>query len=120
MSNKSRITLLAVFGVLAASPVFAQAQRELPMSDQWDHTVSQWALIAAGGAIAIAAAFGATAQGRAVAGACEALARNPGAAAQIRFSLLLGLVLIESLVIYAFVTALIIVFVLWPSPLPMT
>ncbi|MCY4627360.1 MAG: ATP synthase F0 subunit C, partial [Acidobacteria bacterium] len=45
--------------------------------------------------------------------ACESLARNPGAAPQIRFSLLLGLVLIESLVIYAFVTALIIFFVLW-------
>jgi F-type H+-transporting ATPase subunit c len=105
VSNKSRITLLAVFGVLAASPVFAQGM--------WDPVVSQWALISAAGAIAIAAAFGATAQGRAVAGACEALARNPGAAAQIRFSLLLGLVLIESLVIYAFVTALIIFFVRW-------
>lgn len=105
MSNKFRTTLLAVFGVLAASPAFAQGA--------WDPVVSQWALISAGGAIAIAAAFGATAQGRAVVGACESLARNPGAAPQIRFSLLLGLVLIESLVIYAFVTALIIFFVLW-------
>jgi F-type H+-transporting ATPase subunit c len=105
VSNKFRTTLLAVFGILAASPVFAQGT--------WDPVVTQWAMISAAGAIAIAAAFGATAQGRAVAGACEALARNPGAAAQIRFSLLLGLVLIESLVIYAFVTALIIFFVRW-------
>jgi len=52
VSNKFRTTLLAVFGVLAASPVFAQGA--------WDPVVSQWALISAGGAIAIAAAFGAT------------------------------------------------------------
>ena len=108
MSKKFRTTLLAVFGVLAASPAFAQTA--------WDPAVSQWAVAAAAAAIAIAAAFGATAQGRAVVGACESLARNPGAAPQIRFSLLLGLVLIESLVIYAFVTALIIFFVLWPTP----
>ena len=112
MSNKFQTTLLAVFGVLAASLVFAQ---EGPPPPTWDPVDSKWALIAAAGAIAIAAAFGALAQGRAVVGACESLARNPGAAPQIRFSLLLGLALIESLVIYAFVTALIIFSVVWPS-----
>lgn len=106
MNRKVRTFLLAAFGLAAASPAFAQAAT-------WDPVVSQWALAAGAGAIAIAAALGATAQGRAVVGACESLARNPGAAPQIRFSLLLGLVLIESLVIYAFVTALIIFFVLW-------
>ncbi len=105
MSNKLRTSLFAVAAVLAASPVFAQGA--------WDPMVTKWALISAAGAIAIAATFGALSQGRAVVGACEGLARNPGAAPQIRFSLLLGLVLIESLVIYAFVTALIIFFVLW-------
>ena len=34
-------------------------------------------------------------QGKAVAGAAEAIARNPGAAAGIRFALILGLVFIE-------------------------
>ena len=105
MSNKFRTTLLAVIGTLAAAPAFAQGG--------WDPMVTKWALISGAGAIAIAAALGALAQGRAVVGACDGLARNPGAAAQIRFALLLGLVLIESLVIYAFVTALIVFFVLW-------
>lgn len=105
MSNRLRTTVLAGLGVLAASPAFAQTV--------WDPIVTKWALLAGAGAIAIAAAFGALAQGKAVVGACEGLARNPGAAPQIRFSLLLGLVLIESLVIYSFVTALIIFFVLW-------
>jgi F-type H+-transporting ATPase subunit c len=40
-------------------------------------------------------------QGKAVAGAAEALARNPGAADGIRFALILGLVFIETLTIYA-------------------
>ncbi|HEY3743849.1 MAG TPA: ATP synthase F0 subunit C [Bryobacteraceae bacterium] len=42
-------------------------------------------------------------QGKAVAGAAEAIARNPGAAAAIRFALILGLVLIESLALYTLV-----------------
>jgi F-type H+-transporting ATPase subunit c len=36
-----------------------------------------------------------------VAGVAEAMARNPGAAENIRFALILGLVFIETLTIYA-------------------
>jgi F-type H+-transporting ATPase subunit c len=50
------------------------------------------------------------AQGRAVASAAEAIARNPGAAGDIRGSLLLGLVLIESLAIYVLLISLILFF----------
>jgi len=58
------------------------------------------------------AAFGAaTGQGRTAASALEGIARNPGAADQIRGALLLGLVLIESLVIYVLLVSLIIFFV---------
>ena len=42
-------------------------------------------------------------QGKAVASAAEAMARNPGAQAGIRFALILGLVLIESLALYTLV-----------------
>ena len=42
-------------------------------------------------------------QGNATSGAAQAIARNPGAAAGIRFALILGLVLIESLALYTFV-----------------
>ena len=38
----------------------------------------------------------------ATAHACEGLARNPGAEAAIRFALILGLVLIESMALYTF------------------
>ena len=59
----------------------------------------------------IAAAFGALGQGRAVSAAVEGIARNLGAAGDIRGSLILGLVLIESLVIYALLISLILFFV---------
>ena len=76
---------------LVASPVFAQ---------ETSGAASQWRVITAGFAMAIASSMCAMAQGKAISAACEGLARNPGAAAAIRFALLLGLVLIESLALY--------------------
>jgi F-type H+-transporting ATPase subunit c len=61
----------------------------------------RWGVIGAAFLLAIAAAAGATAQGRATAAASEGMSRNPGAAKDIRGMTLLGLVLIESLVLYA-------------------
>jgi F-type H+-transporting ATPase subunit c len=61
----------------------------------------RWGVIGAAFLLAIAAAAGATAQGRATAAAAEGMSRNPGAAKDIRGMTLLGLVLIESLVLYA-------------------
>lgn len=74
----------------------------------------QWLFITAGFALAFAAAFGALAQGKAVSSAVEGMARNPGASGEIRGALILGLVLIESLVIYALVVSLILLFVKSP------
>ena len=62
-----------------------------------------WVPISAGFSMAIASGLCGLAQGKAVAGAAEGMARNPGAAAAIRFALLLGLVLIESLALYTLV-----------------
>lgn len=55
--------------------------------------------------IALAAALGGLAQGRATAAAVEGIARNPGAASAIQTPLIIGLALIESLVIYALLIA---------------
>jgi F-type H+-transporting ATPase subunit c len=51
----------------------------------------------------IAAGLCGLGQGKAVASSAEAMARNPGATAAIRFALILGLVLIESLALYTLV-----------------
>ena len=61
----------------------------------------KWGVIGAAFLLGLAAAAGATAQGRATSAAAEGMSRNPGAAKDIRGMTLLGLVLIESLVLYA-------------------
>jgi F-type H+-transporting ATPase subunit c len=62
-----------------------------------------WVPISAGFSMAIASGLCGLAQAKAVASAAEGMARNPGAAGAIRFALLLGLVLIESLALYTLV-----------------
>ena len=61
---------------------------------------------AALGAIAVAIGMGAAAfgcglgQGRIASAACEGMARNPGAAGPIRAAMILGLVFVETLVLF--------------------
>ena len=59
-------------------------------------------------AVGIAALGGALGDGRAIAGACEGTARNPGAGGRIFTMLLLGLALIETLVLFTFLTLFIV------------
>ena len=104
MNKRSVLTTALVVAAGAFfEPVYAQGSGQV--------TVAQWSIITAGFALAFAAGLAALAQGRAVAAASEAIARNPGAAGDIRGSLLLGLVLIESLAIYVLLIALILFFV---------
>ena len=108
MRTSRLLSLLFVFLVFgAASPVFAQ---EAAAAEAGSGLV-QWSIITAGFALAIAAAGAALGQGKAVASAAEAIARNPGAAGEIRGALILGLVLIESLVIYVLLVSLILFFI---------
>jgi F-type H+-transporting ATPase subunit c len=101
------LSLMFVFAVLlAATPAYAQDAGGAANSG-----LVQWSIITAGFALAIAAFGGALGQGRAVASATEAIARNPGAAGEIRGALILGLVLIESLVIYVLLVTLILFFI---------
>lgn len=67
--------------------------------------VKMWAAIGAGFAIGLGVLGGATGQGKAAAAALEGISRNPGAAARIQTPMILGLALIESLVLLAFVIA---------------
>ena len=73
--------------------------------------VGPYAVLAAGFAMAIAAGLCGLGQGRAVASAVEAMARQPGAAARIQTAMIIGLALIESLAIYVLVVAMILLFV---------
>lgn len=62
--------------------------------------------IAAGIGLGIAAAFAGLGQGIATNGALQGVARNPQASGKIMTLMIIGLALIESLVIYAFVIAI--------------
>ncbi len=106
--RKSLMLSLTVLFVAAGlvAPLFAQGT-----SPAGGGEVAKWSIITAGFALAIAAAFGALGQSRGLAAAAEATARNPAATGDIRFALILGLVLIESLVIYVLLVALILFFV---------
>ncbi len=95
--------LFVAFGMVA--PLFAQGGAEAAGSE-----VAKWSIITGGFALAIAAAFGALGQSKGLAAAAEAIARNPSANADVRFALILGLVLIESLVIYVLLISLILFF----------
>ena len=108
----SRFVLSLMFGFVVlglASPVYAQ-EATAAAAGAANSALVQWSIITAGFALAIAAFGAALGQGKAVASAAEAIARNPGAAGEIRGSLILGLVLIESLVIYVLLISLILFF----------
>jgi F-type H+-transporting ATPase subunit c len=90
---KIKLFMLLAVLLIAASPIYA--------ADGAGGT--NWVALTSGFSMAIASAGCGIAQAKAVAAACEGMARNPGAAAAIRFALILGLVLIESLALYTLV-----------------
>ena len=102
-----KFVLLLVLLIVASPLVFAQAAGGTAPAGS-----SDWAkYLGAGVGMAIASGLCGLGQGRAVAGAAEGIARNPSAAGAIRFALLLGLILIESLALYT----LVIIFLKIPS-----
>jgi F-type H+-transporting ATPase subunit c len=98
------VALVVLAGAFA--PLYAQGTGDGAGASE----VARWSIITAGFALGIAAFGGALGQGRSIAAACEAIARNPSATGDIRGALILGLVLIESLVIYVLLISLILFF----------
>jgi F-type H+-transporting ATPase subunit c len=107
--KRSVLTCALVLAAGAFAPVLAQGQTGPPSAAAYPDMV-RWSIITAGFALAFAAGLGALAQGKGISAAAEAIARNPGAAGDIRGALILGLVLIESLVIYVLLISLILFF----------
>lgn len=68
--------------------------------------------LAAAIAVGLAAAAGALGMGWAIAKSAEGISRQPEAEGKIRTTLMLGLVFIETAIIYALVIAILIIFVL--------
>jgi F-type H+-transporting ATPase subunit c len=93
---KYLLILLALLAI--ATPMLAQA----PGGGTTERKSTDWVAITSGFSMAIASGLCALGQGKAIAGAAEGMARNPAASAGIRFALILGLILIESLALYTF------------------
>src|SRR5215813_6728280 len=96
-------TMIFLASLIASPLMFAQTSAGSTAGKELVQVASVFAMATASGLAALA-------QGKAVVGAAEGMARNPGAATVIRFALLLGLVLIESLVLYTLVVAFTVIF----------
>jgi len=88
---------LVILMLCVSSMAFAQTGGGATSGGNW------WVSIGSGIGMAIASGLCALGQGNAIKGACEGMARNPGAAAAIRAAMILGLVFIESLALYTLV-----------------
>ena len=100
MRRKSWVTLtLCLMIGFFAMPVLAQEHGGEAGAGSYEH----WSWLTAGFAMAIGSAFCGLGQGKAIAAACEGIARNPAAAGAIRITMIIGLALIESLALYVLV-----------------
>lgn len=117
------ITLIALVAVPAIKTVYAADANEtevvLAADENADTTADESKddakgskAIAAAIAVGLAAAAGALAMGISIAKSNEAIARQPEATSQIKSGLMLGLVFIETAIIYALIVAILVIFVL--------
>lgn len=100
---------LLLFFILMSTPLLAQ---EAGLTET-RASMFKLSLILGAGVIVLASAVGAFCQAKAIGSACEGISRNPAGAPTIRFLLIFGLVLIETLVIYALLISIIILMVQW-------
>ncbi len=117
MSKKLKALSLLAFTVsLMALPALAQETAAAP--GKAPANLFMVSLIVGGAIITLAVIAGAFCQARAISAGCEGISRNPASAPTIRFLLIFGLVLIETLVIYALLITIIILMVQWGNYIP--
>lgn len=105
------LMLLTALAVPALAANAGNVPAEPAAETQEDSTIGSKA-IAAGIAVGLAAAGGAVAMGIATAKSTESIARQPEAEGKVRTTLMLGLVFIETAIIYALLVVILIIFVL--------
>ena len=111
------VVILAVFAISFAGNFKAEAEEAAQTEAEaeesgTDGEATKGKALGAGIAVGLAAAAGAIGMGLAIAKSNESVARQPEAESSIRSSLMLGLVFIETVVIYALIVAILIVFVM--------
>ena len=117
MKKLSALCALLIVILALSVPALAAGEAEMPDaqaavtqgSNGNDVTASK--AMASGVMIGVACLGGALAMGIAVGRATEAIARQPEAAGPIRTAMMMGLVFIETVIIYALIVAILIIFV---------
>ncbi|PYT50010.1 MAG: F0F1 ATP synthase subunit C [Acidobacteria bacterium] len=104
--KKTAVVFVALIAILAIAPS-AFAQGGVPEKAPINTTTLA---LADGFGLDIGAFGGALGQGRIASAACEGIARNPGAAGNIRAAMLLGLVFVETLSLFTFVLGILLYF----------
>lgn len=102
-------TLVASLFTLISTSAFAQGAADAAAAGSNGNDVKMYAALGAGLCMGLAVLGGGLGQGRAAAAALEGIARNPGASGKITTPMILGLALVESLVLFALVIALMII-----------
>lgn len=100
--GRSLVLLAIMMMTFGLSAAFAQESAADAAS-----TVSGFGNLGAAFAIGVAAFGGSLGQGKVAASALEGIARNPAAQGKIFVPMIIALALIESLVLYAFIIALV-------------
>ncbi len=106
--------LLVTMVSLLAAPALA-AEEEAPaetQSETGESKVLSTKAIAAAIVVGLVGTGGAIAMGMAISHSTESMARQPEASGKINSAMMLGLVFIETAIIYALIVAILIIFVL--------
>ncbi len=112
---------ILIFTLLTATTVSAYASDEDASADAVESTeaasndgagVTSSKAIAAAIVVGIVGVAGAIAMGVSISKSSESMARQPEAASKISSAMMLGLVFIETVIIYALIVAILIIFVL--------
>lgn len=105
------VLLLTVVLSAVTATAYAADSETAAAAVQTDNSVSAKA-IAAAIVVGLAAGAGAIGMGMAIAKSADGISRQPEAEGKIRTTLMLGLVFVETAIIYALVVAILIIFVL--------
>ena len=106
------VLLIALFALSVPALAAGEPVPEAAAAASSEADVTSSKAMASGAMIGVACLGGALAMGIAVSKSTEAIARQPEAAGPIRAAMMMGLVFIETVIIYALIVAILIIFVL--------
>ena len=104
--------LMSVSAFAEEAPVAAEAEAAETAEEGSDNVILSAKAIASAIVVGLVGAAGAIAMGMTISKSAESMARQPEMAGKINSAMMLGLVFIETAIIYALVVAILVIFVL--------